>query len=291
MFQKLSNPYPCETSTWKRLLQAIWFGAFVFLFLWIFRPFGIDRAGQHLPIIALGYGLCCTAVMSLLNVVLPQVFPGYFSEERWTLGRELSWSVANIAGIGMINALYSAAVGFGAFNLSHLIRFELYTLAVGVFPVGLGIVLNQRRLQSRYERESKQITGWLNPSGASPDETTPESNRLVLHAENGKDQLELGRDTLLYLKAADNYVEIYFLDRGSVQRHLLRNSLKNIVHAIRQYTEFHRCHKSYLVNLNKVSAVSGNAQGLRLHLEGGPAKIPVSRAQHNEIRSRLQQSA
>jgi DNA-binding LytR/AlgR family response regulator len=46
-----------------------------------------------------------------------------------------------------------------------------------------------------------------------------------------------------------------------------------------------RC--AYIVNLDQVLQLSGNAQGLRLHLKGIDTTIPVSRTLNNEIRARL----
>ena len=40
-----------------------------------------------------------------------------------------------------------------------------------------------------------------------------------------------------------------------------------------------KTHRSYLVNLNKISAVSGNAQGYQLSLQQYSATVPVSRGQ------------
>jgi DNA-binding LytR/AlgR family response regulator len=49
------------------------------------------------------------------------------------------------------------------------------------------------------------------------------------------------------------------------------------------YNYFYRCHRSYLVNLNYIRHISGNATGYKLHLEGVNDLIPVSRNLNNEI--------
>ena len=51
--------------------------------------------------------------------------------------------------------------------------------------------------------------------------------------------------------------------------------------------QFFRCHRTYLVNLDRVGHVSGNAQGYKLHLEGIDNLVPVSRSLNEEINLRL----
>lgn len=58
---------------------------------------------------------------------------------------------------------------------------------------------------------------------------------------------------------------------------MLRSTLRRMEDALASWPQFFRCHRTYLVNLDKVAHVSGNAQGYRLHLEGLDDTIPVSR--------------
>jgi DNA-binding LytR/AlgR family response regulator len=39
-----------------------------------------------------------------------------------------------------------------------------------------------------------------------------------------------------------------------------------------------RCHRAYIVNLDRVTNIGGNAQGYRLSLSNNPEVVPVSRA-------------
>ena len=52
---------------------------------------------------------------------------------------------------------------------------------------------------------------------------------------------------------------------------------------------FLRCHRMYIANLNLVTGVSGNAQGLKLHFGELAEAIPVSRNLTETVKERLQQ--
>ncbi len=48
-----------------------------------------------------------------------------------------------------------------------------------------------------------------------------------------------------------------------------------------------RCHRSYIMNPDKVIQVSGNAQGLKLELSNKTYQVPVSRKYIPEIKAVL----
>ena len=58
MFRLLNQPYPREENPLKRLRFVSISAVIVFLFLWVFRPFGIDRVEvESLDLFIAGYGL------------------------------------------------------------------------------------------------------------------------------------------------------------------------------------------------------------------------------------------
>jgi hypothetical protein len=279
----LQRPYHCEMSIMPRVWRALAFGGFVFLFLALFRPFGLGNLGDHLLPVALGYGLTCTLVMALLNLAFPPLMPRFFDPERYTLGHELGWTVVNIAAIGLANAIYSAWLGIISLNLANLALFMGYTLGVGVFPVAAGIMLHEARQSRRYGQSSAALTSALQ-SRNHPD-TYPETIQLT--GGNSGELLSMSANDLLYIQAADNYVEVHHHSEGRVERSILRGTLKQMEGQLSGKGNIFRCHKSYLVNLDHVVRVSGNAQGFRLHLAPGDEGVPVSRQHNATIRQRL----
>jgi len=97
---------------------------------------------------------------------------------------------------------------------------------------------------------------------------------ITLRAENGKHQIKIRADKLLYLKAADNYVEIHYTSGDSKKKELIRNTLKSL---LTEETSAYlvRCHRSFAVNLNSVDRRI--RRGQELILEVGGKEIPVSK--------------
>jgi DNA-binding LytR/AlgR family response regulator len=94
--------------------------------------------------------------------------------------------------------------------------------------------------------------------------------------ENGEIRLTIQLDDLLYIEASENYVTIHYLDQFQPGRMLLRNSMKKMEEQLAEFPVI-RCHRSYMVNLSRVSIARKEKAGLQLHLNA-PVKmvVPVS---------------
>jgi len=104
-------------------------------------------------------------------------------------------------------------------------------------------------------------------------------NSIILKGENQNEELNLKSTELKYIGSANNYVEVNFNN----EKKLLRSTLKKMETQLNEHSQFYRCHKKFIVNLNQVEKISGNAQGYKLHLKESDILIPVSRSLNEEI--------
>lgn len=280
MRELLARPYMPPRSGRGAWLLAALFGLFVFLFLFLFTPFSLAQAPGSLLVLALGYGLACFGVMVLLNVAVPALVPGFFRREVWTVGRQLAWVMVNLAVIGGANVLYSAWMGVMRLSPGGLLWFEGYTFLTGLLPVGMLVLWNEARSSRRFREGSAQINGAAAAKQAKNAMATAGpavSAPITIPSENGKEDLLLPMADLLYIRSSGNYLEVFHGAEGQVVRKVLRGSLKRVEEALAGVPRVKRCHKSHIVNLARVSRVSGNAQGYQLHFTGTGDTVPVSR--------------
>jgi len=100
---------------------------------------------------------------------------------------------------------------------------------------------------------------------------------LSFHDEKGELKLSVQTDQLLYLESADNYVKIHFLNKGKITHFMLRNSLKNLDESLAN-TAMIRCHRSYVVNFDKVKVLRKEKDGIYLAMdEENIPDLPVSK--------------
>jgi len=90
--------------------------------------------------------------------------------------------------------------------------------------------------------------------------------------------LEIKLEDLICIKSKGNKSIIYYEDKSVIKSELIRKSLKRFqIDLENQDPKIIRCHKSYIVNLNKVNMISGTTKGFKLHHKELDFKIPVSR--------------
>ncbi len=218
--------------------------------------------------------------MLILNLVIIPLLPGFFNEQNWLVWKEIVWVTINVSAIGIANALYTAWAMELEFTLQLFATFQFYTVAVALLPIVLSVLTNYNRLRNKYERYSASLSDEVQTNAKEK-----EVSSFIITTGNG--DLELNTDQFLYAKSADNYVEIVYHDGISLKRDVLRKTLKSTSDELKSVQEVFQVHRSYLVNLSKVSHFSGNAQGLKLHFEQTDSLVPVSRNLTESLKNQL----
>lgn len=116
------------------------------------------------------------------------------------------------------------------------------------------------------------------------NELTEEPKDIVhFKDEKGTLRLLVKLSNLFYIESADNYVNIYYLNKSKVSRFILRNSLKNIEESLTEFGLI-RCHRSFIVNIEKVKVLRKEKEGLFIDLgQEDIIDIPVSKTYSDKI--------
>ncbi|HMX40255.1 MAG TPA: LytTR family DNA-binding domain-containing protein [Saprospiraceae bacterium] len=286
VFQWFSRPYPFEEGWPHHLRLAAAGGVFIWLFLFFFKPFGTQiEPGEEFAflLICFYFGLVTAAVFVLVGAVAA-LFPRYFQEEGWTVGREVLLTTFTIFLIGVGNLLLAHALMGHPLTLRHFGFWQGATFIVGTLPTSFGVFHTQLRGQRRYAAAAaalnRQAEAHHHAAAASA------APMLTLCGDNQGERLSLPAADLCYLAAADNYVQVHYLQGGLLKSMLLRSTLRRMEEQLAAYPQFFRCHRTYLVNVDQVAHVSGNAQGYRLHFDATEQTVPVSRNLNEEISKR-----
>jgi hypothetical protein len=101
---------------------------------------------------------------------------------------------------------------------------------------------------------------------------------ITFKDDKGNLMLSVLLEDLLYIEAEENYAAIHYTTNGKCKTYLLRNTLKNLENMLRK-TPVGRCHRSYLVNFNRVKVIRRTKDGLMLEIdEPNTPDIPVSKS-------------
>lgn len=242
-----------------------------------------EKLSRPLIINCLLFGAVTFIVMDFLTILLPLVFKHYFSEQRWTLGKNIFISVLMLLVITICNTLLGGQLYGYPFSVKALLHFLYYTLGIGLVVNSFISVINYKRLLKKHLATADTINKEMQHE---PVTNTMGSAQITLASEAGKESFVFSLDELLYIEAADNYTKVFCIKESRLQDRMLRSTLKRIELQL-PYPQVFRCHRSFLVNLVKVKSVSGNAQGYQLSLEGTEKLVPVSRSAGKSLQARL----
>ena len=89
-------------------------------------------------------------------------------------------------------------------------------------------------------------------------------------------------EDILYIDSADNYAVVHYLDNVTPQSCIIRNSIMG-VESYCNPKVFFRCHRKYIINLNRISQMRRHESNLVIDLKGGDMTIPVSKNYENTL--------
>ncbi|MEL7534277.1 MAG: LytTR family DNA-binding domain-containing protein [Bacteroidota bacterium] len=274
MLQKLKSflnqPYPDRDDIPSMIKGAVGGGLVVFFILFAFKPFGISQSDYPVSI-CLVFGAISMGVALVYDLILRFVLGIKKDSPTWTFWK---WALSVIVLILCIAvANYSSFFLFYASDL--LFNFEIFgkavysTFLIAIFPVSLFGATNLiRKLKA-----NQKIAEEIHPEPSQ----SPASDIRELPIYQSDKTFRAAVEQILFIEAQQNYVRIFLLDENGIQKEMLRNTLARIEASL-EGSPIKRSHRSFLVNTQKILAVSGNAQGLKLKLQGlADFEVPVSR--------------
>jgi DNA-binding LytR/AlgR family response regulator len=299
MFTILLQPFPSQKNLKQTVAMGFIAGLFVFAVFYFIKPFGLESfSNARVALIGLQYALVTIFTSLSITLLMPFLFPSLFNEKHWKVWHEIVFLLVLILVIAMGNVLLTAYIFNVKLTAAFVFAIVKYTLAIGITPILLSVLLKQQSLLSKYSKEAKQIEEILI---AQPLETKKEVDGKIeeqpiqettlptikIKGTNATEKLELNSNQFLYAEASDNYTTIHYIENELPQKALFRLTIKNLEAQTNMAETLFRCHKSFLVNLTQVAHISGNAQGYKLHLQNSTVEIPVSRTLNNIIKEKF----
>ncbi|MEM6379814.1 MAG: LytTR family DNA-binding domain-containing protein, partial [Bacteroidota bacterium] len=230
-----------------------------------------------------GYGAVIAGVLLFMRFLIPRLVPKVFREAKWTVAKHILYLFVSFYLAVVACYLYYCWFFEDPLRWADLAGFSLTSATIGVFPLTAYVMISYIRLLKKYQKGAAQFNAHKDFSQSTISTTTP---TLSLTNEQDKVQLEVPINQLFFLQSSLNYVEVFFQVENQLKKELIRNSFQKIEDQL-PADFFIRCHRSYIVNLDNVKEISGNAQGYKLHLNAHDLMVPVSRSKSKEVLERL----
>lgn len=191
-----------------------------------------------------------------------------------TLAAMLIWFVAElIVCVSVITLVLWGLSGGGAIQLTPLVSaLVLGMLGVLLVPTVVTYLISRlHQTRDEVHRLRQLVDGQLPQQHQSADVS------VNFFAKGGRLAFSTRMGNILYIEAADNYVNIHYLNGEKEETFILFNSMKNIEKNFAG-TSLMRCHRGYMVNADNVRLMRKEALGLVLEINHSAKTIPVSKS-------------
>lgn len=266
----MNKPIPTYLNEKSNIVKLIIFtSAFALVFINIYTPFGSE---YWYDISKIRFFIFSSLIIltGILVVVISRIIMFYRSKRRHLLlWQYMVWIAAEIFFMSLFYTLYSLSVDASKDLMETFHRSVKNTSLVLLLPYSvswlyLSWIDKSRKLQQLEE-------------GGISEQKTPKM--IPFKDEKGELKLTVDSEHLLYLEAADNYINVIYLNKGKIFSFMIRNSLKNLESSLSpQHKILARCHRSYMINVEKVKVMRREKGSVWVELDGENVKdIPVSK--------------
>lgn len=266
----LQNPLPKYLTDRGNIVRLIILtAAFALVFINIYAPFGSETWYNVTPWEFFAYS-SLVILTGVLVVVISRIIM-YQAAKRNTLliWHYLVWVVAEVFFMALFYTFFEKVI-------LRDTRFIIDLFKVSAKNTALVLLLPYSVLWlyfSWMEKKHQLLTLTENPTPVDPSK-----NMIPFYDEKEELRFSVKAENLLYLESADNYVNIYYTDKEKIARFTLRNTIKRLEELFKG-TEIIRCHRSYMVNFEKVKILRKDKDELSLELDVPSAiSLPVSKS-------------
>lgn len=123
-----------------------------------------------------------------------------------------------------------------------------------------------------------------------PEESRNGIQKVTLYDNSGVMKLSVSLENLYYIESDDNYVIVWYTDsKGAMKKYMIRCRLKTIEESFKG-SSLVRCHRKYIVNMDKVKVLRKEKDGYELDLENDAIPpISITRTYADNVLGRFQE--
>ena len=262
----------------KNSITLILFTAlFALLFINLFQPFGSRNWYPGVSDVKYFAFSSLIILTGMLVVVISRVILAYRSKRHsifyWHYGL---WILAEIVAMSIFYTLFAQFFPKDGVirDISDSFRQSLYNTAlVLLLPYAISW------LYFSWKEKSTLLEHLVQEKGVDAATKT----MISFRDEKGELKISIVTENLLFIESADNYTTLHYLNKSKQSHFLLRNSLKRLEEQLAD-TTLVRCHRSYMVNMDKVKILKKVSGGIMLELdEENTPDIPVSKTYYESF--------
>lgn len=270
-------PIPPYLNEKKNIVSLVVFTAiFAIAFINIYSPFEVSSWQRNSDLTLFTFSSFITLI-GMLIIVISRIMMYYiYRNKSLILWKYLVWIFCEISCMALF---YSLFVKF-ALNDERLFT-EILELNIKNAALILLLPYAISWLYFAW-KDKKELVERMAENKSFPGNNL---DMIAFYDEKQELRFSVKKESMLYLESAENYVSICYLNKGKISKYLLRNTLKKMEDFFAG-TDIIRCHRSYMVNFQKVKVIRKDKDGLVLELDAPTTlDIPVSKTYVDSVMS------
>ena len=261
----------------------------IFVTLYLFKPFTVNVSEQKLNYLT----TCCLHALSPALIVYLYIsaltrFRKKHQINDWTLKKEFFHAAIVFLLIGLSGFLLRGVIYTNLDNISwRYLWVEIRNAYLAGIVFCFYLIFTKFYVNSTIDKSPGYHAAAVTLEPVKQDLT---ASAIFIKAHVRIDDFYFKADDLLFAKADGNYVTLTTIKDGFLKSELKRISLKQLETQLDAYPYLLRCHRAYLLNVQRVVKLSGNSQGYLISFDRTEDKVPVSRAYLNVFDQVYQQA-
>lgn len=264
------------TKNWRHtFLIALVLGILVPVLLITLEPFDNSNDFSFKYLILSGYSLCIIIPIILIHPLENYVYN--IQTKRWFIINEVFYITGTLLLIFLLSFLYHFfLISLQSSFTSEAVWGFIKSFGLPFIPIAVPLWLY---LRSNYGAIEVPFY----------DKENSRSKKTVTIVGNNKSEtLTICEADFIYAKAQQNYVDVFYKTDNGMQQETFRNTLSNIM---KQLPKAWQVHRSYLVNLDYLESVEGNARKRYIRISTTEETIPISQIYYKALSKRLSNSS
>lgn len=255
----------------------------VFLVLSFLQPFNLgDRNILENPFLTALLYAGGAYVTMLINSLWLKLFPRFFSDERWTAGKEILMCVYQMITIASTIWLINFIRGTFPPDKYGYLGMLWVVVSVGFFPcLTAQLIRHIYFMKKRLRKATAMNIGLM----LDRKETSGVADPQFIHLKRFIKPIDI--NTFILAESKGDYLVVNISNNGSVEELTINATLEEFEAENAHFEQLFRCHDAFVINKNKITWVEGNAAGYKLLLHPKLPSVFVSGEKAVELKKRM----
>ena len=279
-----NQPYPFYYKGDKLIKISIVIFFLSFFFNYVIQPFETNPTELKLSYfwVAFIHSINPLILIPLFSLVLIKIDAPV---ENWKLKYEFIFIIILLIFAGMFqffirDILYNNPNNWTWFYVKEEL---LNTIIVGSILAFLVVSAN---LNIQFYKNSEKACEFnLN---LKEKKIAPRITKVFIETHVKSESFQLDIKNFVFAQSQGNYIELWINYELSTKPILKRLKLKDLENVLQPFSNVVRTHRSYLLNIDFIENVNGNAQGYKINLKNCKEVVPVSRNYLSAFNQKLQ---